>query len=1338
MSASCSTRSSPPARRGRASSRPARRCASSTSAATRPSTACSTTPPTPTERYSAADTIVAQRNIFLVDRHACCCSNEGAPMMTDHRHHVRLPRHDRRGLQPGVEHAALRPPHRATSTPASTTSSTPARATGSAKRDLVSNINWFMNVPVGADGTLGIVDGISAPGLYVDAARRDGRARADLQLPADQQPVQRLRPDAGPRRSSRRADVTRDRRRRPRPAAQPAGRHGRGARRRAAHHGAGPARADRLLARRRAAERADGRPRRTGWSTACVGNAEGAAALELTGAGPDAALRRAGDRRHRRRGRCRMTVDGAPVAAVDAGRRWPPARRSRSAPSTGPGLRAHARRPRRHRRRAVPRQPLDVHARRASAATRAGRSPAGDVLPVGDDVAGPAGRAAARHGARARPRRGSIGVLVGPHTAPDFLTAAGLDDAAARRVGGALQLGPHRRAPRSARGRGWARADGGEAGLHPSNIHDTGYAIGAVDLTGDMPIILGPDGPSLGGFVCPAVVAAAERWKLGQLAPGRPRAPRAVDAGRRPRPPTTGAPPGWPAPTEPVEPLARPAWNARRCRPGGTATTPSSPARRRPATLPAITYRQAGDRFLLVEYGADDARPRAAPAGPRPRPAGSRDHLGAGVVDATAGVRSLLVQVDGDRLTVDDAPARAGAPPRTTSATSSDAARSRRGSCTCRCRGTTRRPARRSSATCTACAPTRRGARGTSSSSAASTGSTRVDDVHRIVFDASYLVLGLGDVYLGAPVATPLDPRHRLVTTKYNPARTWTPENAVGIGGAYLCIYGMEGPGGYQFVGRTVQVWNRDAPRPALPASRGCCARSTSCAGTRWRPTSCSTCAPQQARGRAGDRASRRRTFRLADHRALPRRPRRRDRRRSAPRQQAAFAAERAGVGRRRRVRRMSRRPMTDRDRRGRRRVRSTASPPTGAAGHLDRARRAPTSRWPRRRDVDAAPRAGGVDLPLAGHDARRQGQHRRRRAADDRRLPGVRLRRRRSTRPVVARADVDAGAVVVGKTNLDQFATGLVGTRSPYGDPARTPTGPALVSGGSSSGSAVAVAAGHGRPRPRHRHRRLGSGAGRRATASSGSSRPAAGSAPRASCRRAGRSTACRCSRPTSPAAARGRRPGRRTAIPPTRGAGARRPTPAARAGRCGVGVPDAARPDVRRRRRTAPARFAAAVERARRGGRDAGGGRPRRRSSPPARLLYDGAFVAERYEAVGAVRRRPSRRRRPGRRRRSSRRPAACRRGRCSATGPSWPALAAATAAGVGRRRRARRAERAAGPDRRRGARRPDRRQLDARHLHELREPARPVRADGAGRASRRPAGPPASITLIGPAWS
>lgn len=66
----------------------------------------------------------------------------------------------------------------------------------------------------------------------------------------------------------------------------------------------------------------------------------------------------------------------------------------------------------------------------------------------------------------------------------------------------------------------WVREDGGEAGLHPSNIHDNAYAIGTLDLTGDQSILLGPDGPSLGGFVCSVTTAKGELWKLGQLHPG--------------------------------------------------------------------------------------------------------------------------------------------------------------------------------------------------------------------------------------------------------------------------------------------------------------------------------------------------------------------------------------------------------------------------------------------------------------------------------------------------------------------------------------------------------------------------------------------------------------------------------------------------------------------------------------------------------------------------------------------------------------------------------------------------------------------------------------------------
>ena len=101
-----------------------------------------------------------------------------------------------------------------------------------------------------------------------------------------------------------------------------------------------------------------------------------------------------------------------------------------------------------------------------------------------------------------------IGVLYGPHGAPDFFTDADIEMFFSTDWGvhynsnttGVRLIGPKPQ---------WARKDGGEAGLHPSNIHDNAYAIGAIDFTGDMPVILGPDGPSLGGFVCPATIIQA-------------------------------------------------------------------------------------------------------------------------------------------------------------------------------------------------------------------------------------------------------------------------------------------------------------------------------------------------------------------------------------------------------------------------------------------------------------------------------------------------------------------------------------------------------------------------------------------------------------------------------------------------------------------------------------------------------------------------------------------------------------------------------------------------------------------------------------------------------------
>jgi allophanate hydrolase len=103
---------------------------------------------------------------------------------------------------------------------------------------------------------------------------------------------------------------------------------------------------------------------------------------------------------------------------------------------------------------------------------------------------------------------------------------------------------------------------------------------------------------------------------------------------------------------------------------------------------------------------------------------------------------------------------------------------------------------------------------------------------------------------------------------------------------------------------------------------------------------------------------------------------------------------------------------------------------------------------------------------------------------AHHRGLPGLHPYRVERNANVVQRL-LDAGAVWIGKTNLDQFATGLVGTRSPYGQPASV-ADPSRISGGSSSGSAVAGGAGAGSLLAGHRHRRLGPRAGGASTDSS------------------------------------------------------------------------------------------------------------------------------------------------------------------------------------------------------------------------------------------------------------
>ena len=222
---------------------------------------------------------------------------------------------------------------------------------------------------------------------------------------------------------------------------------------------------------------------------------------------------------------------------------------------------------------------------------------------------------------------------------------------------------------------------------------------------------------------------------------------------------------------------------------------------------PGVVYRRDGDDNVIVEYGDP-----VLDLGLRMRVHALQEALAAqrlaGVIDLTPGIRSLQIHTDAARL------------PRKVAAAAAAAGGGRRcprpASCGVPSR-TVRLPLSWDDpATRLAIERYMHGVRSDAPWTPSNiefirriNGLATAEDVREIVFAARYLVLGLGDVYLGAPVATPVDPRHRLVTTKYNPARTWTAENSVGIGGAYLCIYGMEGPGGYQFVGRTTQVWNR-------------------------------------------------------------------------------------------------------------------------------------------------------------------------------------------------------------------------------------------------------------------------------------------------------------------------------------------------------------------------------------------------------------------------------------------------------------------------------------------------------------------------------------------------
>ncbi|KXH40553.1 urea carboxylase [Colletotrichum nymphaeae SA-01] len=454
----------------------------------------------------------------------------------------------------------------------------------------------------------------------------------------------------------------------------------------------------------------------------------------------------------------------------------------------------------------------------------------GDLLPVGNltttppsTASGPATPIPSDPGSA----KWSIGVVPGQHSAPEHFTEQGFNTLFAgewivhynsNRVGIRLD-GPKPQ---------WARQTGGEAGLHPSNIHDSPYSVGSVSFTGDEAVILTCDGPSLGGFVVFCVVASAEMWKLGQLRPGDKvkLQPISVDdalflesALERSIADLERSIADLTPLVVDVTPLAN------------SPTTPDSnpllgdigSAGRR------IAVRQAGDNAMLLEFGTEDVFSLRQSFQIFSFIARHKTHPIPHVLELSPGVRTLHVQ-----YTPKQAPATILSALRAHEASLGDVAippsiPSRTFHLPLAFDDSVSRAAvARYAATIRATAPWL---------------PSNVDflrhlnalpspaDVERIFLDATFLVLGLGDVFLGSPCAVPLDPRHRLFGTKYNPSRSFTPRGAVGIGGQYMCIYGMDSPGGYQLVGRTVPIWDDVAASAVVSRSRGNGSSRTDTAG---------------------------------------------------------------------------------------------------------------------------------------------------------------------------------------------------------------------------------------------------------------------------------------------------------------------------------------------------------------------------------------------------------------------------------------------------------------------------------------------------------------------------
>jgi urea carboxylase len=359
----------------------------------------------------------------------------------------------------------------------------------------------------------------------------------------------------------------------------------------------------------------------------------------------------------------------------------------------------------------------------------------------------------------------------------------------------------------------WARSSGGEGGAHPSNLIEYGYPLGTLNWTGDDPCLFPYDSPDFGGFVSSTTAAKAEWSRIGQLKPGNTMQYKRISLEEslllRQR---------ETAYIKQIEELAAGKISAEQIQPMDY-TIPESSAPRdwgkalihiiaKDGHKPQVQYRQAGEDFLLVEYGEDsfdlNNKCRATALNKALKESTGEVSFANGLIKTMGCCNSLMVHYDGSKipqksllshlihletqfgdLSEAKVPSRRFRLP--------IAFDNERQAAAIRRYMETQRPY----------APYLPD----NMTFVAETNGLKRSDLERIYLDGSFMAVAVGFLCANT-VSLPVDPRHRMSAPKQNPSRVFTPEGSLSWGGSCMSLYPVDSPGGYQMTGLTIPCFD--------------------------------------------------------------------------------------------------------------------------------------------------------------------------------------------------------------------------------------------------------------------------------------------------------------------------------------------------------------------------------------------------------------------------------------------------------------------------------------------------------------------------------------------------